>query len=47
MKYYTFTAKVLNNINIVFHRFNREIHIPKTVVYLDIDFAKEILYNDI
>lgn len=47
MKFYTFTVKVLNNINIVFHRFNREIHILKTVVYLDIDFAKEILYNNI
>ncbi len=47
MKYFTFTVKVLNNINIVFHRFDREIHIPKTVVYRDIDFATEILYNNI
>lgn len=47
MKYFAFTVKVLNIINIVFHRFDREIHIPKTVVYLDIDFATEILYNNI
>ena len=47
MKYFTFTAKVLNIINIVFHRFDREIHNLKTVVYRDIDFKGEILYNNI
>ena len=47
MKYFAFTVKVLNNINIVFHRFNREIHNLKTVVYRNIDFKKEILYNNI
>lgn len=47
MKYITFTVKVLNIINIVFHRFNREIHNLKTVVYRDIDFKEEILYNNV
>lgn len=47
MKYFTFTVKVLNIINIVFHRFDREIHNLKTVVYRDIDFEREILYNNI